>query len=930
MAATMNPEPSQDGDENSHARRGWPRLALRLRLPKIRTPRVQLPSRSGGGAPKSERLRARRSLRLRGTADAAEASPPADEPAAETSRARRLRDLPAWRPTPFALAVAAAILAVAFVSALTYYGARTFTRRAANDRAANEAQSFTIQSAKLANNDAFDAYVQILRYADDPVLNDKNAPIDRRVTVMQQYLYLYVNKFASLSIATRSGDVLATTDPSIRSVREGQAFIETRANLGPANSHIVIATPGRAGYIEYSTPLHEPDGAVWGILVARADPNRLWGPTLAATIDGGRNVIINNDGLFAAGVPDELIGQPWQGSPLSNGGVRANIAGVDSICGLAMIGKGTQIDKGLNVASCMPVSLIQTEQGHAMGKQGLVTIAGAVLASVLAAGALKLFWHERKPAAAVVDAVPDEALAGEFEALLVTESAAVEPTPQPEPEAAPEPEPVAEAAQDAPPPPAPVELPPPVIANVDALTLIEAYEGRNARLAERLRETIQARLLVAASQAEEAYKLVTSDAEAAEKLHRRALDDIERVRTSELRAMGQELHPALVRLGLPAALKALGKELAGEVAITLDVDATVDSLVTTPGRSMLPQQLRLALYRFARDAVRRFAAAGAGSCGIELARRDGMVVVAVSGAPEGEPPSAEDGDLAASALAIEAHGGSVSMSRQGATSVVSAAIVSPPVAEMPEGWAPPEDEDEAEEDVLAELGASVDLEADEEGDDEDDGASAIRTFTPPDTSGDATTELSGDDSALEVARPNLRIVTLPPDVPAAPPPIPAAHVPIDAIHLGNALEEMSMTPRSMSVSLDLDLVDGGEALVPGLRATVFGLVEAIVAELETAGAARCTISVRQAAGEVMLSAVSETDDTPFDAAPLKPYEAEIEAFGGYLTVSRRDNAVSVTAEVTAVTLDGVASAPASFEELLDGEGAPPQDNTLAS
>ena len=109
--------------------------------------------------------------------------------------------------------------------------------------------------------------------------------------------------------------------------------------------------------------------------------------------------------LVAAGVPDELIGQPWQGSPLSNGGVRANIAGLDSICGLALIGKGTQIDKGLNVASCMPVSLIQSEQGRAMGKQGLITLAGAVLASVLAAGALKLLGHEPKTTAVTAGVV---------------------------------------------------------------------------------------------------------------------------------------------------------------------------------------------------------------------------------------------------------------------------------------------------------------------------------------------------------------------------------------------------------------------------------------------------------------------------------------------------------------------------------------------
>ena len=127
----------------------------------------------------------------------------------------------------------------------------------------------------------------------------------------------------------------------------------------------------------------------------------------------------------------------------------------------------------------------------------------------------------------------------------------------------------------------------------------------------------------------------------------------------------------------------------------------------------------------------------------------------------------------------------------------------------------------------------------------------------------------------------------------------------------------------MSVSIDLDLPEGGAALVPGLRATLYGVVQGTLAALRASGAARCTLSLRQASGYLMLSAISETDGTPFDGALLKPFEAEIEAFGGYLAISQRDNAVSVTAEVTAVTANTASGAPApdapaSFVELLDG------------
>jgi hypothetical protein len=155
---------------------------------------------------------------------------------------------------------------------------------------------------------------------------------------------------------------------------------------------------------------------------------------------------------------------------------------------------------------------------------------------------------------------------------------------------------------------------------------------------------------------------------------------------------------------------------------------------------------------------------------------------------------------------------------------------------------------------------------------------------------------------------------------------------IDLLAAMDALREERV--GNMSVSTDLDVPDGGADLVPGLRAALFGLVEGAIAALRAAGAARCTLSLRQASGYLMLSAISETDGTPFDAAPLKPFEAEIDAFGGYVAVSRRDNAVSVTAEVTAVTISGgserPASDPASFAELLDGAPAEPGDAKQAS
>jgi hypothetical protein len=300
------------------------------------------------------------------------------------------------RPSPWAMAVSAVVAAVAFVSVLTYYGAQEFSGGAADARASNEAMSFAAHSSRLATGDAFDGYIQILGYADDPVLTAKSSSADDRLQALQRLLYVNANKFTSLTVADRSGLILATTDGTITNARLSTAFSDTRANLAPANSDIVLPEAGGSGYVEYAALLRDTDGTAWAILLGRADPATLWKSTLAAAVDGGRNVIINSAGLFSAGVPDALLRQPWHGRPIGNGGVRADIAGVDSICGLAPIGKDTQIDRGLNVASCLPATLIQVERHSATNKQAVITVAAAVLAVVVASTLLNVSMRERK------------------------------------------------------------------------------------------------------------------------------------------------------------------------------------------------------------------------------------------------------------------------------------------------------------------------------------------------------------------------------------------------------------------------------------------------------------------------------------------------------------------------------------------------------
>ena len=524
---------------------------------------------------------------------------------------------------------------VALVAGLAYYGADTFSRRAVDQRAATEAGSLAAVTAHLATGDSFNTYMEMLRYAEDPRVHQRATPRGVRTSVMQQDLYLNTNNLASLIVADRSGSVLASTDPSVTRVLDSAAFQQARSTLTPSSSDVVLPRAGRPGYVEFAVPLKDSDGTTWGILLGRADPARLWKATLEAQVDGSRNVVINADGVYAAGVPDALLGQPWRGQPLGGGGVRAAVAGVDSICGLSPIGKGSQIDQGSTMASCLPSSLVEAEHAQAMGKQGWVTLAAAVLAVVLGGAALSFGGRRRRP-------------------LLLLAA--------PRDDAAPEPE-------------EPAPTPAAAAAPVAATALIEAYERRNERLSEQLRDDVRARLLLAAAQEDEAYRRIDPESAAEgtpyspSGLHAQAMAELEAARDRELRAIEQELYPGVVRLGLPNALKALRKDLESVIDLTLEMDPLADAVDDAGDRAAIDLGRRLVLYRFVLEGARALAEAGAREALVTLGRGEAAVTLAI-GAPLDETDDAAaavlDARFETSRLAIDAYGGALDRARDGA------------------------------------------------------------------------------------------------------------------------------------------------------------------------------------------------------------------------------------------------------------------------
>ena len=106
----------------------------------------------------------------------------------------------------------------------------------------------------------------------------------------------------------------------------------------------------------------------------------------------------------------------------------------------------------------------------------------------------------------------------------------------------------------------------------------------------------------------------------------------------------------------------------------------------------------------------------------------------------------------------------------------------------------------------------------------------------------------------------------------------------------------------LAIALNIELTQGQDAIDVPQRKTTVELARAAVQALRQAHAQRCSMSVKHGSDMLMVSIISETDGTPFDAAPIQPVEAAVEALGGYVAVSRRDNNVSVTAEIMAPSL----------------------------
>ena len=131
--------------------------------------------------------------------------------------------------------------------------------------------------------------------------------------------------------------------------------------------------------------------------------------------------------------------------------------------------------------------------------------------------------------------------------------------------------------------------------------VVNAQEELRKTVAQQLHWPVQNRLLVAAHWLRNAQGLMASDMESAGHIARAALL-LDEINQGDLRAAVRRLHPSLIRMSLEASLRSLAGDFQGSFDVGVRIHRngpTTEAL----WRDGLPEELRLAIYRVAEEAL---------------------------------------------------------------------------------------------------------------------------------------------------------------------------------------------------------------------------------------------------------------------------------------------------------------------------------------
>jgi len=132
--------------------------------------------------------------------------------------------------------------------------------------------------------------------------------------------------------------------------------------------------------------------------------------------------------------------------------------------------------------------------------------------------------------------------------------------------------------------------------------IVTAQETVRRKLASQLHGPVQTELLILSRTLDECRLMVQSQPDRATEMLSQVSQRLDRLHKEEIRGISRELHPSVIRIGLPAALRSLCDRFTPLVPITLQIDEKVDRLEET-ANPLIPQDIALALYRLAEEGM---------------------------------------------------------------------------------------------------------------------------------------------------------------------------------------------------------------------------------------------------------------------------------------------------------------------------------------
>ncbi len=132
--------------------------------------------------------------------------------------------------------------------------------------------------------------------------------------------------------------------------------------------------------------------------------------------------------------------------------------------------------------------------------------------------------------------------------------------------------------------------------------LVRVQEEVRRAIAEELHGNVQTRMYMLYLRLQDALHRVPPSQEDLAAELREIAQDLDSLREKEIRQLSHRLHPSIIKLGLGAGLRSLRDQCERSITVDLDIGPEVVAMETV-GKSAIPLNVRLGLYRVAEEAL---------------------------------------------------------------------------------------------------------------------------------------------------------------------------------------------------------------------------------------------------------------------------------------------------------------------------------------